>query len=258
LKLASAPHRFVNPFEAVTENVPAPQPVLPDLIVHEPSFVSSLRNAKVAMTDGHAELRYAFAIGNRGPGHLVLIGKRTDTETFSIPARQLAYVGQTPVVVREGGDFYTAADGHAHWHYRDTARLTVTKDGLDGWEHEAMKSHFAMLDSGTVEDPAPRDFGIPGTARGNFVFEGERYHFGRSAHTALRVAQTITASKFDLYGPHLNPPLRLPDGAVDGAYKVTVEVDPNDVIAETDETNNTVSYRLVVEGGRVVEVTKVS
>jgi hypothetical protein len=256
LKTASTSNRFVNHFVTPTPTQPARQPVLPDLVVHEAALLTSLNNAKVEKVDGKAQLRYAFAVGNRGPGHLVLIGKRADPTAPTIAARQLAYEGQTPVVVREGGSFSIEEDAHNHWHYQNTAILKLEKEGLDGWEYQTHKSHFAMVDSGSLDNPMPRDPSIPETARGNFTFEGERYPFGTSARTAMRVAQTITSGKYDFYGTYLNNPIQLPTDAIDGTYTLTVQVDPNDVIAETDETNNTVRYRVVVEDESVVELTK--
>jgi hypothetical protein len=226
---------------------PELQPALPDMVFHAPS----MRGAQVGTHEGRKVLKYSFAVGNRGPGHLVLLGESKPGQ-LEIPSRQVAFAGRTPVVVREGGTFIRH-DDHGHFHYKDTAALKLEKDDLPGWSSTSAKSHFYMVDSGDVLDPTPIDPSIPSAISRSFQFEGKSYSLGSTATNLT--GQMLTAGKYDMYGTSLNAPwLDLPAENPDGMYTLTVNVDPTDSIAETDETNNVSKFRIKVEGGRVVSV----
>jgi hypothetical protein len=226
-----------------------PAIILPDMVVHAPSIEDSLQ-----VTSEGNKLEYAFAVGNRGPGHLLMIGERPDENTQVFPARQLAFKGKEAVEIGPSGQFEWHAD-HDHIHYRDTAQFTLQKDGLEGWSDTVTKSHFMMMDSGDVEDPVPVDPSIPEKLEEvpfTFKFkdangETKEYEIGGHWEGLTRIGQKISAGYYDYYGIGLNEDLDLPEGEKAGWYTLTATLDPHNNMRETDETNNVTKFRFRLE-----------
>jgi hypothetical protein len=236
-----------------------PLPALPDLIIHTPSALEvGPSGTHVKIINGKPFLKYAFSVGNRGPGHLLILGSRPDTTFDTLAARQLAFQGDDLVVVREKGEFrHEGAAGHNHWHYANTGKVSLTRDDLPEYKVEANKSHFLMINSGRVLDPLPRDPAIPSSISSPLTYEGLSYKIGSTNASELRSGQKILSGTFDRYHPNLNAPLALPEGDIDGTYTLQMQVDQDDNLLETDETNNVVTFQVVIAGGQVTTVTQI-
>jgi hypothetical protein len=244
-------------------NTPAPvpqtppavnAPALPDLVLDKANFASSMR---VVTENGQKVIRYSFGVGNRGPGHLILVGDRPGLDTRRFAATQLAYQGNELVEVRKKGFFeQDMSPGHRHTHYGDTARVSIEKVGGD--HHASVtKSHFLMLDMYAVPDAMPRDPSIPAAVPSSVTFGGKNFRMGDSGASSLTVGQKIRSGFVDNYGPSLNDPLKLDPAGVDGEYLVKVEMDPGDAIMEVSEQNNVETFRVVVTNGVITSSTHV-
>jgi hypothetical protein len=229
----------------------AAKPALPDLIAD--AYGSFLQQPPEIKNN---KLHYGFGVGNRGAGHLVLLGERPSADASSFKAFQVAYQGDKPVVVNEdAGTFVFEEDAHQHFHFADTAKFTLEKEGLADWKSEASKSHFLMMDTGGLyaEGREAIDPTIPATVGESkevvessggdspmtYRYNGKDYKVGGFDDSQLTYGQKISAGKVDYYGKTLNEDLALPEGKEAGHYTLTVKVDPKNKIVESNESNNT-------------------
>jgi hypothetical protein len=252
---------------------------LPDLVTVTRALLSPTKWSLRPNEQGQYVLRFNYTIANRGPGHFLLAGKRNGPDELEVTGKQLSFSNGQPVVVRENSLVLSRLYGrtgptdpeHNHWHMRDTLRVELTKEGRPDFHVDVTKSHGAVV-AGSVLAPdqiRPVDPSTPNIEASPLLsFEGDEYLFGsNSDNSLLAFGQRILSGRGDSYGFTANPALPLPtDESPEGWYRFKVTLDPNDLVAEYDETNNVEEVRLRVGQGpgdppgtyRVVEIQQVT
>jgi hypothetical protein len=189
-------------------------------------------------------LRFASVLVNTGDGPLEI----RPVEAETCPPRQ-RYVEQRVYVDGDGDGAYdrrrdrgsVALPGgcmlfhprHEHWHFDATARYSLTSPADDVPIVERGKVSFCLRDSETHRDATLR-------------------HRRSYADCARNRRQGITVGWGDRYDATLDgQTLALPAGLGDGAYCLRLEVDPFDLLRETDEDDNTSAVAVRI-GGRQV------
>jgi hypothetical protein len=211
----------------------------PDIV---PTPTSSVM---IRLEDGHKRLYLSFETENAGSGPLEVQpvqedcdgnGDTTDDRTavqdiFGDTDGSGAYTPGVDTVVRTEvvGCFEFDPD-HGHWHFDNYARYRLLT--LDGRRLRAQsKVGFCMLDS-LSEDPD-----LPG-------YSSTRRYTG-CPDLGL---QGISVGWADVYGTNI-PGQFIPIGGVpNGTYCLLGRADPDDRLLETDDANNVVRTRILIDG----------
>lgn len=188
-------------------------------------------------------LRFDGIVGNVGDGAFELAYVRHTKKGVAAIQRVFNSDGSYADRYAIDSEFHAT---HAHFHVRDfyVARLwsaapSGARTGRDPVAH-GDKNGFCPQDSGRI------DGGTDDDRRYTCLLDGP------DGTRALQVVG-ISAGWRDVY------PADLPDqfveitGVPDGRYVLELELDPNDVFVEADETNNTVCT-LIELNGREVEI----
>ncbi|HEY7730410.1 MAG TPA: lysyl oxidase family protein, partial [Gaiellaceae bacterium] len=119
---------------------------------------------------------------------------------------------------------YENADGHQHWHLRAAARYMLFDETRSTEVAPAMKTGFCLADSEPVESGRPRVYTDPTWCE---QFKPD----------AASVMMGISSGWRDRYPRHL--PFQWVDvsDVRPGTYWLASEVDPDDVVIESDESN---------------------
>jgi len=199
----------------------------------------------IRLEDGHKRLFLSFETENAGSGPLEVQpvqedcdgnGDATDDRTavqdiYGDTDGSGAYTPGVDTVVRTEvvGCFEFDPD-HGHWHFDNYARYRLLT--LNGRRLRAQsKVGFCMLDSLSV-DP-----GLPG-------YSSTRGYIG-CPDLGL---QGISVGWADVYGTNI-PGQFIPIGGIpDGTYCLLGRADPDNRLMETDDANNVVRTRILIDG----------
>ncbi|MDK1021337.1 MAG: lysyl oxidase family protein [Candidatus Hydrogenedentes bacterium] len=208
------------------------QDLLPDLIVNparlmDHEFVNDI-------VPGRIHILLSNSTPNIGDGELrVVAGPIVGDEQTIFQAIKQA--DGSPARLLEAGVFVFHG-GHGHVHVNDWAQYRILEvlpgDGVGAILFEGAKTSFCLVDSMTYA-------GFPGTPE------------PRTFVTCSDDVQGITVGWEDIY--YYNLPDQWIDitGLTPGEYWLESEVDPEDHILETDETNNRARIKLVIAVGEL-------
>lgn len=179
-------------------------------------------------------LRFDSYVHNEGPGVLHIRGSSplsgsmqdvfqvVDGTPVALPGADVVYEASSP----------TNADSHNHWHFQNAARYALVTTGGAPAAPDAPKVGFCLLDSEAVPggpSPAPDDCGTSSSTQVDMgVSPGWRDQYRRSL-----MFQWVDVSE-------VQP----------GDYLLRSEVDPDDLIDETDEINPGADLPVRVPGYR--------
>ena len=208
--------------------VAAPTALLPDLVADTPRWPRLEQYA-----DGDESrllIRFDGFIHNAGAGPADMRGYgRLGTEMSSVVQRIHRSDGSWYETPRAGATIrYEDEDGHSHWHLAEAARYS-----LWNWEDTAevapaMKVGFCFEDSEHVDAHGP--------AEGAYVDDNVRFCSQHEPEVAS-VFMGISAGWRDIYDSGLAFQWVDVSDVAPGRYWLHAEVDPHDVVQESDEQN---------------------
>jgi hypothetical protein len=218
--------------------VSSPQPTLlyPDLFSWAKPG-TYMHDVQIDKRQGRRLLRFSTASTNKGAGpfelHAVVGSDGSTTAT------QWIYDDQGGHIERHAGTFVFAGhEDHNHFHFADYAnyrlRSVLANNGLGPVVATSDKISFAMF------DVTAYDLSLPG-APAVRVYQ-------RPESTLDR--QGISVGWADVYGRSLDGQWIDLAGIPDGQYWLEITIDPRELIAESDETNNTTHVKVILKGNR--------
>ncbi|MGK2852332.1 MAG: lysyl oxidase family protein [Candidatus Limnocylindrales bacterium] len=226
--------------------IPSPRtPVYPDLVS------APLADFLIGTEETTAveQLRFTSTIANIGAGTLRIQGTRDGTGDWAVTQWLDEPDGQ-PSGRMTGATLTFGGHGHEHWHLRFGAsyRLRAVEGGEVGSQ---TKAGFCFFDQVRLN---PELEGAPADRR--FLTES----CGTPSSTEVEMGMSVGWS--DPYFWQLEDQSVDITGLPDGRYRLTAQADPDDWIAESDESNNATWADLQIgtlEGGlRSVEVVAAS
>lgn len=177
---------------------------------------------------GRVLLRFASMTSNGGDGLLHVVALDPPSDSSTQPVQQRVY-GDHTLYARTAGNFVYHPT-HEHFHLDRFETYELHPAGSPNVVASGTKVSFCLTDNAAVPDrppapPAALSLNLPPMSCGTRE-------------------QGISPGFTDYYGP------RLPDQWVDvtdvptGDYSLVLTSDPDDVLLESDETNNTISLPL--------------
>ncbi|HEX8743781.1 MAG TPA: lysyl oxidase family protein [Thermoleophilaceae bacterium] len=213
---------------ALAPAAPAADPVLPDLVADPPRWP-----ALDQYTDANGTrllLRFDGFVHNAGAGAVDLrASARNGTEMTSVAQRIYRGDGSWFEEPRPGATVrYEPEDGHSHWHLASAARYSLWDWNQTAEVAPAMKVGFCFEDSERVEANGPADA----------VYADDSVRFCEQHNpTVAGVYMGISAGWRDVYDNWLAFQWVDVSDVTPGRYWVHAEVDPGNVVRESDETN---------------------
>lgn len=195
----------------LTSNASAQQPLLPNLTALPAFDIHIAENPA-----GKAELRFSFRSWNSGVGPFELIAGELAQGRQNVYQRIYNDDGSYEDVLAGNFEWHS---GHSHFHFDDYALYLLQKVTGNSQKTSA-KTSFCLMDTDLVDGTLP---GSPSTPQyvscGNF-FQGISIGYG------------------DTYGWHLPGQEISLKNLKDGDYRLITQVDPQDRIMETDDSDN--------------------
>ena len=212
---------------------------LPNL-VSDPASGAYLSVQSFAPGDDRLLLRFNSFVHNRGPGVLHIrgrnpVGGATMADVFQVEDS----VTETPLptggeVVYEEGNLANE-DGHDHWHLQNAARYSLYHLNGVTQAGPAAKVGFCLLDSSRVSSEA---VGSPRAPQ----------RCGHSASTQINMG--VSGGYRDVYGSNLAFQWVNVSDVQPGNYLLRSEVDPDDLVDETNESNGWADLPVRIPGYR--------
>ncbi len=202
--------------------------LLPDLQVSEPHELFIQPGE-----DGVREIRFSTTIANLGDGPLTMVGA-FDAGTGEVSTIQRISHTDGRLEEYDVGRF-VYDDGHDHWHLEDFIVFelwSLAADGdVDGVLASTGKMTFCLADSHPVADPPTNAAAIA------------------EVTSCEQDVQGISVGWEDIYLAALpGQELDIPD-LPDGRYAIRSTVDPDRLLLETDDNNNSVTSIVEIAGG---------
>lgn len=204
-------------------NAPAApaDPVLPDLVADpvEGPYLS-------LYTSGGSQrllLRFDGFLHNVGAGALEM--RRDNGSTVQRVYKESGAIDRDDPS-RSATIVFEDADGHDHWHLKDAARYSLWNAGRSAEVAPAQKVGFCLEDSDRVSGSVLRRYSDNAVA---FCKAGQP--------TATSVFEGISPGWRDVYGDYLTFQWVDASDVQPGAYWLKSEMDPQNVIIESDESN---------------------
>jgi hypothetical protein len=219
---------------------------LPDLISVPPT---RLQAPETVTWRGETSLviRFDGHVTNVGEGPLDLFG---NPSTGSVMQR--ARSGDDWVDVTSPQVIYETADGHNHWHLMKVARYSLWNESRTAEVAPGQKVGFCLYDVVSVSGAPVVD---PSFYEGPVVRWCE---VGNPQATQLRMG--ISAGYQDVYDKSLTYQWVDVSDVQPGVYWVAAQIDPENVVVESNEANNTLSFsaRSVIVPGHIAEPLQVN
>jgi Lysyl oxidase len=234
-----------------TQATPKPTPMVPQ---PAPLLLPNMRSLsasdlQIEVVGSTRRLRFAASLANVGPGPLYLLPRgRGECPSGQHEAIQLVHRD-----VNRDGKFQRRRDrqlyrrasgcmllhpGHKHWHFDAMAAYSLRRAGSSRVLVARDKVSFCLRDN--LKVPRQRVV-VP------------RRHFGRCTRKSSQ--QGISPGWVDLYKADLSGQwLRLPSNVDSDVLCLDLEADPLGRLVETDETDNSTSVAIRVDGTRVRKV----
>lgn len=208
--------------------VDAQAPDLPDLISVPPTRV---QDPEQVTWRGETDLviRFDGHVTNVGSGPLDLYGNPS-----SGTVAQRARSGDTWVDVANPEVVYQTADGHNHWHLMKVARYSLWNEARTAEVAPGQKVGFCLYDVSSVPGAPVVD---------PMFYTGPVVRFcevGNPDATQLRMG--ISAGYQDVYDKSLTYQWVEVSDVSPGVYWVAAQIDPDNVVVEENENNNTIAF----------------
>lgn len=188
--------------------------------------------------EGRSLLRFTGAFSNRGGADAILIGNRP---TGADPAMSV-----TQRIAQTDGTFsdrptpaqmvFETDDGHGHWHTQRLVSYGIQRLDAQGVPQApagtSIKTGFCLRD-----DKVHLDLPVP---------PARRYvdNCGNPAATTLITG--LQAGYTDVYEPEVANQWVDVTGLPAGRYRLSIAVDPDNFVRESDETNNVVTWDITL------------
>lgn len=196
-------------------------------------------DVQITKTQGRKLLLFSTAMANVGAGTFELHATVANDGTTT--ATQWIYDDQGGHIERYAGTFvFSDHAGHNHFHFANFAnyrlRTVAANNGVGSVVKTSDKIGFAMFDG------AAYNLSLPG-APSSPVYK-------RLEQSSLD-PEGISVGWADVYARNLADQWIDITGVRDGKYWLEVTVDPNGLIAESDETNNVTYVKVILKGSHV-------
>jgi hypothetical protein len=236
LSVGIAGHNLEEPAQSVELS-------FPDLQTLPPFDLRLIRNPEA----GRTWIRFSNSILNSGPGVLELQGKR-DAQSEDILVAQNIYYGEDQFV-RNSLGFFEFEESHNHWHFEGFSLYEVWSLGAEGEMLEVVASSgkvsYCVRDSDPASQPTDN---LPGAGEPDTESTPTKPRYLACGWTL----QGLSTGWIDTY-KH-NTPGQYVDisGLPDGDYLLVSTVDPDNLLLETNETNNAASLYFSLNEDEVV------
>ena len=202
----------------------------PDLIAMESRLGRdlSIDNSEIS---GRSLLRFSTEVANQGAGPLEIWGGQTSGNTQEVFQRIYNADGSRD---RLAGDF-VFHDSHGHVHFEGFANYSLLDINNDDIVATGGKTSFCLIN---IRQPFS-----------DATANADRVH-GRGGNSCGQI-QGISVGYSDIYSASLPDQWIDITDVADGTYWLSMTTDPDDVIQETDETNNDARIRIIINNGSV-------
>ena len=187
---------------------------------------------------GRSLFRFTAGILNRGAGDAVLVGTRASVAegVMSVTQRIAQSDGPALDVPTAGQMRFETGDGHTHWHTLRFATYALEQLGVDGTPTglagTAVKTGFCLRDDKPhVEGPVP---------------PARRYVDNCGNDSVTSLVTGIQAGFADVYEAEAANQWVDVTGLPAGRYRLTIAVDPDNLVRESDEANNVYTWELTL------------
>jgi hypothetical protein len=208
-------------------SAPAATDLLPDLVADPPDNTELDYHAYEG-GGGDLLLRFDGHVHNAGAGALDVRGTR---EGDAMVPRQRVYDsdGNYRTDAMPNAElFYTTADGHNHFHLQEIARYSLWAESRSAEVAPAQKVGFCLEDSQHVDDFGP-------TTRVYSDSAGRRFCM-KDQPNATSLYEGVSSGWRDLYDSDLALQWVVVSDVRPGNYWLREDMDPKDVVNESDET----------------------
>ena len=205
--------------------------ILPDLVAEPPAYPTPVQVERLADGQSHLLVHFDGWIHNIGPGPLEIRGSQPVNGAMQVTAQRIYRTDSSfrDDTSRHPPLQFESTDGHRHWHLKGAARYSLWDEGGGVRVAPSAKVGFCLLDSEHVDGfgPSSKVYSRPGTG---YCAEGQP--------NAASVYQGISRGWRDYYPGDL--PFQWIDvsDVVPGRYRLGGEVDPDNFVAESNESNN--------------------
>lgn len=205
-------------------------PVYPNLVADTPGAAA----APSVYDDGTGPrllMRFSGYVHNAGPGALEIRGTGRSGATMTT-VRQRVYDSTSGFIDWANNPLprvlYETDDDHNHWHLKNIARYSLWNSAGTAEVAPAQKVGFCLVDLERIETNGPANprYSVSGN---NFCGQGEP--------TTSSVVMGVSAGWRDVYNRSLAFQWVDVSDVAPGSYRLRSEIDPDGVIAETNETN---------------------
>jgi len=216
---------------ALVATAGAAAPMLPNLLAHKPTQLQT------QTVNGRLYLRFTTTTWNSGLGPLEVRGGAIDSTNGTQLVYQRIYYNDTSYTDALAGTFVWHA-GHNHIHFEDFAEYAIEPANAPGSTLGiSQKTSFCMLDTTRIKNGR--------TAR-------------QPVYTTCGTAvQGISAGWGDTYPYYLDGQALDITGLPDGDYRLVITADPENLLAETNDGDNSASLLIRIASGTVTPLEKV-
>jgi hypothetical protein len=205
-------------------------PVLPDLRPDPPERVMIQANG------GRLLVRFDGFVTNVGAGPLDINGNPSAGQMYQRVGAPGSLQNDHLVTVK-----YETNDSHNHWHLMQIMRYSLWNQSRTAQVAPGSKVGFCLNDSQTAPPPvtttADRLYNIDYT-----IFPANQSFCGWGQTTLTSLEMGVSAGWRDVYNRDLAFQWVDASNVAPGTYAVAAEADPNDMIRESDETNNSPAF----------------
>jgi len=203
--------------------------LLPDIVVRESDLHTNYLD--LSTVPGRRLLRLSNGTANVGSGKLHLYGVAPANPDGTQTVMQRVFNAAGESEDRVAGSF-TYHPSHSHVHFDGWAsyriRQILPNDGVGDILAQGEKTSFCILDLGVFSSALP-----------GFSSAGE-------FHSCGATIQGLSVGWIDVYGAGLSGQSIDITDVVDGTYWLESEVDPLNMVLESDETNNATRIKVTI------------
>ncbi len=205
--------------------------LLPDVVATPPDS-PSLDN--YTNPDGSHDLllRFNGYIHNAGAGALDIRASRTSSSVPMPPQQRIYRTDGTyhdDPMPSNAELFYSNADGHNHWHLQNVAKYSLWDQTKASQVAPAMKVGFCLDDSTHVDSYGP--------ATGVYTDQNGRAFCQQYHPDALSLFEGVSSGWRDIYESWLAFQWVVVSDVQPGEYYLREDVDPTEILHESDEVN---------------------
>ena len=201
--------------------------LLPDLVADPPLFPGLEQYA--SGSEARLLLRFDGFVHNRGAGAAdVRASGRSGVDMTSVAQRVYRSDGTWSETASQARVRYESEDGHNHWHLLSAARYSLWNASRTAETAPAMKVGFCLEDSERRETHGPA---------AAVYTDGAVRFCQKNAPTVSEVFMGISAGWRDIYQRTLAFQWVDVSNVSPGSYWLRADVDPGNVLAESDESN---------------------